>query len=106
VFFLAEYANMILVSCLATLFFLGGWLSPFENVPLLGDTLLGQGGVFWFLAKTVVFMFMYLWLRATFPRYRYDQVMRLGWKVFVPITIFWIMVAALMTVLGIVVKGS
>ncbi|HSM68335.1 MAG TPA: NADH-quinone oxidoreductase subunit NuoH [Xanthomonadales bacterium] len=106
VFFLAEYANMILISCLATLFFLGGWLSPFENVPLLGDTLLGQGGVFWFLAKSVLFMFMFLWLRATFPRYRYDQVMRLGWKVFVPITIVWIMVAALMTVLGIVVKGS
>jgi NADH-quinone oxidoreductase subunit H len=106
VFFLAEYANMILISCLATLFFLGGWLSPFENVPLLGNTLLGQGGVFWFLAKAAVFMFMFLWLRATFPRYRYDQVMRLGWKVFVPITIVWIMVAALMTVLGIVVKGS
>jgi NADH-quinone oxidoreductase subunit H len=106
VFFLAEYANMILISCLATLFFLGGWLSPFENVPGLGGTILAQHSVLWFLAKTVCFMFVFLWLRATFPRYRYDQVMRLGWKVFVPITIVWIMVAALMVLLGIVVRGS
>mgnify|MGYP003341947437 FL=1 len=106
VFFLAEYANMIMISALTALLFLGGWLSPFENVPVLGDTLLGQSGVLWFLAKMSMFMFMFLWLRATFPRYRYDQIMRLGWKVFVPITIVWILVAALMSVGGIVVKGS
>ena len=106
VFFLAEYANMILISCLTSLLFLGGWLSPFSGVPVLGDTILGVDGIFWFLAKTVFFMFMFLWLRATFPRYRYDQVMRLGWKVFVPITIVWILVAALMIVLGVVVRGS
>jgi len=106
VFFLAEYANMILIACLTSLLFLGGWLSPFSGVPVLGDTILGVDGIFWFLAKTVFFMFMFLWLRATFPRYRYDQVMRLGWKVFVPITIVWILVAALMIVLGVVVRGS
>nr|NIM85876.1 NADH-quinone oxidoreductase subunit H [Stutzerimonas stutzeri]NIN58865.1 NADH-quinone oxidoreductase subunit H [Xanthomonadales bacterium]NIN74133.1 NADH-quinone oxidoreductase subunit H [Xanthomonadales bacterium]NIO13129.1 NADH-quinone oxidoreductase subunit H [Xanthomonadales bacterium]NIP11258.1 NADH-quinone oxidoreductase subunit H [Xanthomonadales bacterium] len=69
-------------------------------------TFLGQGSVVWFLAKTVFFMFMFLWLRATFPRYRYDQIMRLGWKVFVPITIVWILVAALFVLLGIVSRGS
>ncbi len=106
VFFLAEYANMILISVLTALFFLGGWLSPFENVPVLGETLLGQNSIFWLFAKTSIFMFLFLWFRATFPRYRYDQIMRLGWKVFVPITIVWIMVAALMTVSGIVVQGS
>lgn len=106
VFFLAEYANMILISGLSAILFAGGWLSPFESVPLLGESVLGQGSIFWFLAKTVVFMFMFLWYRATFPRYRYDQIMRLGWKVLIPITLVWVMVAALMVVLGIVVKGS
>jgi len=106
IFFLAEYANMILISGLTAILFAGGWLSPFENVPVLGDTLLGEGSIFWFLAKTVVFMFMFLWYRATFPRYRYDQIMRLGWKVLIPITLVWVMIASLMTVLGIVVKGS
>jgi len=106
VFFLAEYANMILISGLSAILFAGGWLSPFQGVPVLGDTLLGQGSIFWFLGKTVIFMFMFLWYRATFPRYRYDQIMRLGWKVFIPITLVWVMLAALMKVLGIVVKGS
>ena len=106
VFFLAEYANMILISGLTAILFAGGWLSPFEGLPLLGDTFLAEGSIFWFLAKTVVFMFMFLWYRATFPRYRYDQIMRLGWKVLIPITLVWVMLAALMTVLGIVVKGS
>jgi NADH-quinone oxidoreductase subunit H len=106
IFFLAEYANMILISGLTAILFAGGWLSPFENVPVLGDTLLGEGSIFWFLAKTVVFMFMFLWYRATFPRYRYDQIMRLGWKALIPITLVWVMIASLMTVLGIVVKGS
>jgi NADH-quinone oxidoreductase subunit H len=106
IFFLAEYANMILISGLTAILFAGGWLSPFEDMPLLGDTILGQGSIFWFLAKTVVFMFMFLWYRATFPRYRYDQIMRLGWKALIPITLVWVMLASLMTVLGIVVKGS
>ncbi len=100
VFFLAEYANMILISALAALLFLGGWLSPFQGVPVLGDTILGQGGLHWFLAKTVIFCFLYLWFRATFPRYRYDQIMRLGWKVFIPITIVWVMVAGVLRVSG------
>ena len=106
VFFLAEYANMILISGLTALLFTGGWLSPFEGIPVLGDTILGEGSILWFLAKMLVFMFMFLWYRATFPRYRYDQIMRLGWKVFIPITLVWVMIAALMTVLGIVVKGA
>jgi len=106
VFFLAEYANMILISVLTALLFLGGWLSPFQGVPVLGDTFLGSGSIFWLFAKSSIFMFLFLWLRATFPRYRYDQIMRLGWKVFLPITIVWVMVAALMAVLGIVVKGG
>ncbi|NOR19764.1 MAG: NADH-quinone oxidoreductase subunit NuoH [Xanthomonadales bacterium] len=106
VFFLAEYANMILISGLTAILFAGGWLSPFQGIPVLGDTFLGEGSIFWFLAKTVVFMFMFLWYRATFPRYRYDQIMRLGWKVLIPITLVWVMLAALMTVLGIVARGS
>jgi NADH-quinone oxidoreductase subunit H len=106
IFFLAECANMILIAGLTSLLFLGGWLSPFAGIPGLGDTVLGQGGIHWFLAKTVFFMFMFLWLRATFPRYRYDQIMRLGWKVFVPITIAWILVAALMVLTGVVKAGS
>jgi len=100
VFFLAEYANMILISALASILFLGGWLSPFQGVPVLGDTFLGAGGIHWFLLKTVLFCFLYLWFRATFPRYRYDQIMRLGWKVFIPITIVWIMIAGVFRVLG------
>jgi NADH-quinone oxidoreductase subunit H len=106
VFFLAEYANMILISALTALMFTGGWLSPFEGIPVIGDTFLGEGSIFWFLSKTVVFMFIFLWVRATFPRYRYDQIMRLGWKVFVPITIFWVMIAAVISVFGLIVRGS
>lgn len=83
VFFLAEYANMILVSILAAIMFLGGWLSP---VPFLPD------GFLWLLAKVGFLLFLFLWFRATFPRYRYDQIMRLGWKVFIPITLVWIVV--------------
>ncbi len=93
VFFLAEYANMILISALTALMFLGGWLSPFQGTPLAGwfDWV---PGIFWFLMKTGFFMFCFLWFRATFPRYRYDQIMRLGWKVFIPITIVWIVLIA------------
>jgi NADH-quinone oxidoreductase subunit H len=90
VFFLAEYADMILVSMLAALMFLGGWLSPFEGI--MDGTWLAEPSIFWLFAKTSIFMFLYLWFRATFPRYRYDQIMRLGWKVFIPITIVWLMV--------------
>ena len=105
-FFLAEYANMILISGLTALMFCGGWLSPFEGLPLIGDTFLGEGSIFWFLAKTVVFMYGFLWYRATWPRYRYDQIMRLGWKVLIPITIVWVMVAAVLKVFGLVEGGS
>jgi NADH-quinone oxidoreductase subunit H len=80
-FFLAEYANIWLVCALASVMFLGGWLSP---VPFLPD------GIFWFFAKMGFLVFFFLWFRATFPRYRYDQIMRLGWKVFIPITLVWI----------------
>lgn len=82
VFFLAEYANMILVAMLAALMFLGGWLSP---VPFLPDSIL------WLLFKVAALLFFFLWFRATFPRYRYDQIMRLGWKVFIPVTLVWIL---------------
>ncbi len=105
VFFLAEYANIILISVLTVVMFLGGWLSPFEGivpetVPLIGP-LLG-GGLHWMLIKTAAVMFVFLWLRATFPRYRYDQIMRLGWKVFIPVTIVWLVVTgvAIMAHLG------
>jgi NADH-quinone oxidoreductase subunit H len=90
VFFVAEYVNMILVSALATTLFFGGWLSPFEGLPLLGASVLGHPSFFWFALKGSVFLLLYLWFRATFPRYRYDQIMRLGWKVFIPITILWL----------------
>ncbi len=106
VFFLAEYANMILISALTAVMFAGGWLSPFQGIPYIGDTFLGEGSIFWFLAKTVFFMFLFLWWRATFPRYRYDQIMRLGWKVFVPITIVWVLVAAAFAVFGVVTRGA
>ena len=83
VFFLAEYANMILIAALTTLMFLGGWLSPVGFLP---------DGIVWWLLKTGFVLFLFLWFRATFPRYRYDQIMRLGWKVFIPITLVWIIV--------------
>ena len=97
VFFLAEYANMILISALSALMFLGGWLSPLPASWVDGVFLLGDG-FHWLLIKTFFFMFLFLWFRATFPRYRYDQIMRLGWKVFIPITIVWIVVVAVMKV--------
>jgi NADH-quinone oxidoreductase subunit H len=98
VFFLAEYANMILIAALAVLMFLGGWLSPVDGLlpanvmalPVLGG-LLGSG-VHWLLAKISFMLFFFLWFRATFPRYRYDQIMRLGWKVLIPVTLVWIAV--------------
>jgi NADH-quinone oxidoreductase subunit H len=95
VFFLAEYANMILVSALASLLFLGGWLSPFSGIPILEGLFGWVPGLVWLGLKTGVFLFFYLWFRATFPRYRYDQIMRLGWKVFIPITLVWLVVIGL-----------
>ena len=96
VFFMAEYANMILIAILTSIMFFGGWLSPFQGIPVLGAS-----SMFWLLAKTSFFLFLFLWFRATFPRYRYDQIMRLGWKIFIPITIVWIVVAAVLVVAGV-----
>jgi NADH-quinone oxidoreductase subunit H len=100
-FFLAEYANMILITALTVVFFLGGWLSPFAGIAALEGTWLAVPGVHWLAAKMVFFMFCFLWVRATFPRYRYDQIMRLGWKVFLPITIVWIFVEGVLVALEI-----
>ena len=94
IFFMAEYANMILIAVLTAIMFFGGWLSPLQGVPLLGEP-----SVFWLLSKTSLFLFLFLWFRATFPRYRYDQIMRLGWKIFIPITIVWLVVAAVLVVI-------
>ena len=98
VFFLAEYANMILIAALAVLMFLGGWLSPVDGLlpanvmalPVVGPVL--GSGLHWLLAKISFMLFFFLWFRATFPRYRYDQIMRLGWKVLIPVTLVWIAV--------------
>jgi len=90
-FFLAEYANMILISALTAVFFFGGWQGPFQGLPGLGDIpFLGQPSVWWLLIKMFCFMFLFLWFRATFPRYRFDQIMRLGWKALIPVTLVWI----------------
>ena len=98
VFFLAEYANMILISTVSALLFWGGWLSPFNFAALHDGPLwwLAAPGVWWLFAKVAFFMFVFLWVRASFPRYRYDQIMRLGWKVFIPITLVWIAVVGVM----------
>jgi NADH-quinone oxidoreductase subunit H len=100
-FFLAEYANMILITALTVVFFFGGWLSPFAGIPGLEGTFLAAPSVAWLLVKMVVFCFFFLWFRATFPRYRYDQIMRLGWKVLIPVTIVWIGVEGVMAALQI-----
>lgn len=101
-FFLAEYANMILVSFLAAILFCGGWLSPLPAaVPVLG-----HASILWLFAKVFVFATLFLWFRATFPRYRYDQIMRLGWKVFIPIAIVWVLVAGCMKYYGLVHIGT
>ncbi|MGZ5113071.1 MAG: NADH-quinone oxidoreductase subunit NuoH [Usitatibacter sp.] len=100
VFFLAEYANMILISTVSSLIFMGGWLSPF-NFAFLREagaplSWLAAPGIWWLLAKVAFLMFVFLWVRASFPRYRYDQILRLGWKVFIPITLVWIAVVGVM----------
>lgn len=96
IFFLAEYANMILLSTVSALMFLGGWLSPFEGIPFIQDKINWIPGIVWLGIKVSFFLFLYLWFRATFPRYRYDQIMRLGWKIFIPVTLFWIVIEAFM----------
>jgi NADH-quinone oxidoreductase subunit H len=101
-FFLAEYANMILISFLAPILFMGGWLSPFPA----SWGFLGHDSILWLFAKVFAFAFMFLWFRASFPRYRYDQIMRLGWKVFIPITIVWVLVAGCMKYFGWVTVGT
>jgi len=88
-FFLAEYANMILIAALTSVMFLGGWLPPLDIQPLNQIP-----GLVWMLAKMSAMLFIFLWFRATFPRYRYDQLMRLGWKVFIPLTLIWVVVIA------------
>jgi NADH-quinone oxidoreductase subunit H len=102
IFFLAEYANMILVSFLSAILFMGGWLSPFPS----SWGFIGQGGFPWLLIKAFLFSFLFLWFRASFPRYRYDQIMRLGWKVFIPIAIVWVLVAGCMKYFGWVTIGT
>ncbi|HEY4531488.1 MAG TPA: NADH-quinone oxidoreductase subunit NuoH [Luteimonas sp.] len=108
-FFLAEYANMILVSFLTAIFFLGGWLSPIPaawipDIPVL-SVILGDGW-WWLFAKVIFFASTFIWFRASFPRYRYDQIMRLGWKVFIPLSIAWIAVTALMAYFGVFEAGA
>ncbi len=88
-FFLGEYANMMLMGGITTILFLGGWLPPFDVAPFTWIP-----GVFWFAGKVAVLMFVFLWVRATFPRYRYDQLMRLGWKVFLPFSLLWVVLTA------------
>ena len=88
-FFLAEYASMILMSAMTVILFLGGWLPPFDIAPFNYIP-----SVFWFMLKITFILFLFLWVRGTFPRYRYDQLMRLGWKVFLPLSLFWVVVTA------------
>ncbi|MET1023561.1 MAG: NADH-quinone oxidoreductase subunit NuoH [Pseudoxanthomonas sp.] len=110
-FFLAEYANMILVSFLVSIFFLGGWLSPWPQAwgsPDISPWVnwIWSGGWPWLFAKAFFFASAFIWFRASFPRYRYDQIMRLGWKVFIPLTIVWIAVTALMVFYGVIQRGA
>ncbi|HET7663647.1 MAG TPA: NADH-quinone oxidoreductase subunit NuoH [Rhodanobacteraceae bacterium] len=102
IFFLAEYANMIFISFLAAVVFLGGWLSPFPT----SWGWIGAGGWWWLFLKAFLMSFLFLWFRATFPRYRYDQIMRLGWKVFIPIAIVWILVTGCLKYFGAVTIGA
>jgi NADH-quinone oxidoreductase subunit H len=99
IYFLAEYANMILITVLTSVFFLGGWLSPFAGITAFADSWIAAPSVGWLGLKMALFAFCFLWFRATFPRYRYDQIMRLGWKVFIPVTIVWIGVEGVLAAL-------
>ncbi len=95
-FFVAEYANMILVATLGSILFLGGWLSPFESIPVLATITAWVPGAVWLFLKMSCYLYLLFWMRATFPRYRYDQVMMLGWKVLIPVSLVWILITALM----------
>jgi NADH-quinone oxidoreductase subunit H len=97
-FFLAEYANMIVVSSVATTLFFGGWLRPFPNIAMLGFLDIVPAWM-WFLTKSFVFLYIFIWVRATLPRYRYDQLMRLGWKVLIPLAIANLVVTGIVKVL-------
>jgi NADH-quinone oxidoreductase subunit H len=99
-FFLGEYANMILMSTMGTILFLGGWLPPFDITPFTWVP-----GIIWFFLKISFLLFIFLWVRATFPRYRYDQLMRLGWKVFLPFSLAWVMITASVIVMLGVIKA-
>ena len=88
-FFLAEYASMILMSAMTVILFLGGWLPPFDIFPFNVVP-----GIIWFTAKIIFVLFLFIWVRGTFPRYRYDQLMRLGWKIFLPLSLFWVVLTA------------
>ena len=93
IFFCAEYANMILIATLTSIMFLGGWESFFAGTSFLNGTIfevITEPNIFWLAVKVSIFLFIFFWLRASLPRYRYDQIMKLGWKVLVPITILWI----------------
>lgn len=94
-FFLAEYTNMVLVGGIAVVIFLGGWLSPFQEIPVLNVLFSWVPGIIWFVLKLSLFVFTYFWMRATFPRYRYDQIMRLCWKILIPVTLIWIVILGL-----------
>jgi NADH-quinone oxidoreductase subunit H len=94
-FFLAEYINMLLVSALATLFFLGGWLSPFQGIPGLETFFAWMPAILWFLGKMAVFIFFFFWIRATLPRFRFDQIIKIGWKFLLPISVLWVIVVAM-----------
>ena len=101
VFFLAEYANMILVATLTSIMFLGGWLPPFNFAPFTYIP-----GIVWLLLKIAFILFFFLWFRATFPRYRYDQIMRLGWKIFIPITLVWIVLVGMIMQLPVSIRDT
>jgi len=94
-FYFAEYVNMTLISVLTSLMFLGGWLSPFQGIPVLEPLFAWVPGYIWLFLKMSFFLYCFIWFRATFPRYRYDQIMRLGWKIFIPVTLIWVVVIAL-----------
>jgi NADH-quinone oxidoreductase subunit H len=87
---------MILVATIASLLFLGGWLSPFEGIPFIGPLAAHVPGIAWLLMKIAFMLLLYLWMRATLPRYRYDQIMRLGWKILIPVTLVWIIIVAVL----------
>ena len=88
-FFLGEYASMILMSSMTVILFMGGWLPPFDIFPLNAVP-----GVIWFVIKVIFILFLFIWVRGTFPRYRYDQLMRLGWKIFLPLSLLWVVLTA------------